>query len=277
MNSFNGRLQTASTADRDPFVEYYAKESISETTLQRFEAVRSAVLREMTRQGRTPGSLDVADIGCGAGTQCLIWARQGHRVHGLDINRELMELGRHRAREAGFDIEFRDGSATDLPFASESMDVCLVPELLEHVADWESCLDEFARVLRPGGLLYLSTTNRLCPKQAEFNLPLYSWYPRPLQRRYERLAVTTRPELANFAKYPAVHWFTFYSLRDALTARGFEPGRDRFDLVDLSSRGALARITVNTLRALPPLRWLGHVLTPYSVVLACKQRAPKAA
>jgi 2-polyprenyl-6-hydroxyphenyl methylase/3-demethylubiquinone-9 3-methyltransferase len=207
----------------------------------------------------------------------MIWARHGHRVHGLDINRELMELGRQRAREATLDIKFCDGSATDLPFASESMDVCLVPELLEHVADWQRCLDEFARVLRPRGLLYLSTTNRLCPKQAEFNLPLYSWFPRPLQRYYEHLAVTTRPELANFAKYPAVHWFTFYSLREALVARGFEPGRDRFDLIDLSSRGVLARMTVNALRAVPPLRWLGHVLTPYSVILASKRRIPNPA
>jgi 2-polyprenyl-3-methyl-5-hydroxy-6-metoxy-1,4-benzoquinol methylase len=55
------------------------------------------------------------------------------------------------------------------------MDVCLLPELLEHVADWQSCLNEAARVLRPGGLLYLSTTNVLCPRQQEFNLPLYSF------------------------------------------------------------------------------------------------------
>ena len=76
------------------------------------------------------------------------------------------------------------------------MDVCLLPELLEHVADWQSCLKEAPRVLRSGGLLYLSTTNVLRPRQEEFNLPLYSWYPGPLKRYCERLAMTTRPALA---------------------------------------------------------------------------------
>lgn len=267
-----GAAPQAPSAAHDPFVEYYARESVTQSTLERFEAVRGAVVRELARH-RAPAALDVADIGCGAGTQCMIWARHGHRVHGLDINRQLLELGAARAREVGVDIDFRVGSATELPFASASMDVCLVPELLEHVADWEKCLDEFARVLRPGGLLYLSTTNRLCPQQAEFNLPLYSWYPRPLQRYYERLAVTTRPALANFAKFPAVHWFTFYSLRAALVVRGFEPGRDRFDLIDLAGRGWLARTVVAAVRNLPPLRRVGHVLTPYSVILARKRPA----
>jgi ubiquinone/menaquinone biosynthesis C-methylase UbiE len=259
--------------EADPFVEYYAKESATAETLLRFEAVRGAVMRELKRLGRQSARLEVADIGCGAGTQCALWARQGHRVHGLDINSQLVKLGRERARDEGLAIEFRVGSATALPFADVSMDVCLVPELLEHVQEWELCLNEFARILRPGGLLYLSTTSRLCPVQAEFDLPLYSWYPAPLKRRYERLAMTTRPELAGHAKFPAVHWFSFYSLRDALIARGFDPGRDRFDLIDLERRGALARAAVHTIRAVPLLRWVGHVCTPYSVILASKRSA----
>ena len=101
------------------------------------------------------------------------------------------------------------------------MSVCL-PELLEHVPDWETCLREAARSLDPGGLLYLSTTNVLCPVQSEFNLPLYSWYPGFIKRRYERLAVTTRPAIANYAKYPAVNWFTFYRLRDYLASTGLQ-------------------------------------------------------
>ena len=84
------------------------------------------------------------------------------------------------------------------------MDVALLPELLEHVANWQDCLNEAARIVKPGGLLYLSTTSWLCPMQQEFNLPLYSWYPGFLKRKYERLAVTTRPEIANHCKYPCL-------------------------------------------------------------------------
>src|SRR5205807_1840429 len=152
----------------------------------------------------------------------------GHKVRALDVNEPLIDLARRRAQGQGLDIAFEVGSATALPWAPASMDVCLLPELLEHVADWQACLREASRILRPGGLLYISTTNVLCPLQEEFNLPAYSWYPTSLKRHCERLAVTTRQSLANHAKYPAVNWFSFYSLRDWLTALDFKC-YDRFD------------------------------------------------
>src|SRR5262249_8427689 len=166
---------------------------------------------------------------------------------------------------------FRVGSAVELPWADDSMDVCLVPELLEHVAEWKTCLHEFARILRPTGILFLTTTNKLCPIQQEFNLPLYSWYPAPLKRHYERLAVTTRAELVNFARYPAVNWFSFYSLRAVLTPAGFQC-MDRFDVMDLSKKSTLARLIVSVVQAVSCLRWLAHVATPSTTVVAIKGR-----
>jgi len=251
------------------FVEYYSRQSQSLETRRRFTSIRDAVLRivRMNESDRSP--LDVVDIGCGAGMLTMIWAESGHRAHGLDVNRQLLELGRQRAVEAGLNVDFRIGSGVELPWGDESMDVCLALGFLEHVAPWETCLDEFIRVLRPGGVLFLSTTNKLCPIQQEFNLPLYSWYPRPLKRRYEKLASSARPELANYASYPAVNWFTFYSLRDSLAARRCR-SLDRFDLVDLSDKGPVRRIIIHAVRRIVPLRWLAHVATPYTIVAAIK-------
>ncbi|HQT26446.1 MAG TPA: class I SAM-dependent methyltransferase, partial [Burkholderiales bacterium] len=137
----------------------------------------------------------------GAGTQCRLWAKHNYSVTGVDVNQPLIELARSRAAEEGLPITFKVGSATDIPIEDNAVDLCLVPELLEHVADWESCVREFARITKPGGMIFLSTTNVLCPVQQEFTLPFYSWYPSFLKRRYEKLSVTTRPELANYAKY----------------------------------------------------------------------------
>lgn len=150
------------------------------------------------------------------------------------------------------------------------MDVCLLPELLEHVEDWQSCLREAARVLKPGGVLYLSTTNVLCPKQQEFNLPLYSWYPRFLKRRYERLAITTRPELANYARYPAVHWFSFYGFSSFLAGYNIR-SYDRFDMLNIDKMGIVPRLAVAMIRTLPPLRFIGHVLTTNTILFGVKK------
>jgi SAM-dependent methyltransferase len=149
------------------------------------------------------------------------------------------------------------------------MDVCVLPELLEHVAEWRLCLNECARILRPSGILYITTSNKLCPVQYEFSLRMYSWYPAWLKRRYERLATTTRPELANFAQYPAVNWFTFFGLRRDLGNLGFSC-LDRFDLLRTASPGRVKRLILHAIAVFPPLHWLAHVATPYTVVVAVK-------
>ena len=252
----------------DQFYEYYAEQSASDESIARAKRTRELVLR-LRGYDRASGPLNVLDIGSNAGTFSMLWAEDGHNVIGVDINERLIHLAIERAKGAGADVDFRVGSATDLPVESESVDVCISPELLEHVAEWEKCLDEFARVLKPNGTLFLTTTNKLCPRQMEFNLPLYSWYPGFAKRYFERLAVTTRPSLANYATYPAVNWFSFYSLRDELQKRGMS-SLDRFDVMDLASASRIKLSVVAIIRRFALVRWVAQACTPSSIVVATK-------
>ncbi len=237
--------------------------------VERFRRIRDRLLRTLDTADRQR-ALHVADIGCGIGVQCEVWAERGHVVHGLDIDASLVEAARSRSACSGLCMEFRAGTAESLPWPDESMDLCLAVEVLEHVERWERCLDEIVRILRPGGLLYVSTTNRLCPMQQEFNLPFYSWYPAPLKRRYERLSRSSHPHLARHTTYPAVNWFTFYQLRAALRQRGLQ-SRDRFDMIALEHKGPWARGVIRFVRQVRLARWLGHVATPYTALLARKE------
>ncbi len=255
---------------QDEFVKYYEAASVTPETMARFRSVKRSVEALLASRGRTTHSLDVLDVGCGAATQCIMWAQDGYRMHGLDINDGLIAIGRKRAQEAGQQIELRVGTATQLPWPTASMDVCLAPELLEHVADWQSCLDESVRVLRPGGILYISTTNKLCPSQSEFDLPFYSWYPDSMKKRYEKLAVTTRPEIVSHAKYPAVNWFTFGSLARAFAERGMQ-ALSRFELADTRGRPAPQRLVLSLLKGSGGVRWLTEWVTPYTIIFGVKR------
>jgi len=271
MNSEASKTTTWDHSSDQNFVDYYAHQSLSTETAQRFTLVRDKSLRLVEKlNGGITAKLCVADIGCGPGMQAQLWAERGHKVFGLDINAPFIEIARQRAEDAELVIQFDVGSATELPYPDASMDVALLPELLEHVVDWQGCLDEAIRILKPGGLLYLSTTNWLCPVQQEFNLPLYSWYPGFIKRRYEHLAVTTRPEIANYCKYPAVNWFSFYSLAAYLRKHGFR-SLNRFDMIETEGKGALIRLMLSLAKIFPSLNFIGQVLTPGSIVFAIKE------
>ena len=254
----------------DPrFVEYYEQESRSERARERARGILSAVMRARRKHGVPTDRLRVADIGCNAGTQSRVWLEVGHRVSGLDISRDLVAIARQRNAEFGDKATFEVGSATSLHWADDTFDVCLLPELLEHVDDWESCVREAVRVLRPGGSIYLSTTNVLCPVQQEFTLPAYSWYPGWVKRRVVARAMSDAPQLANFASYPAVHWFSPYGLERFLRDLSVRT-MDRFDLIDTQQRGAASTSLIWAIRTLPPLRFVGHCLTPGTTVVGQK-------
>jgi 2-polyprenyl-3-methyl-5-hydroxy-6-metoxy-1,4-benzoquinol methylase len=257
----------------DPrFKAYYEEKSASPAARAHFVRIRDKALGILAQQFPGTTKFDALDIGCNAGTQACVWAELGHRVRGLDVNGPLLEVARARAQAEGLDIGFDLGTATALSYDDDSVHACMMLELLEHVQDWESCVKEAVRVVKPGGVLYLSTTNALCPKQQEFNLPMYSWYPGALKRHCEKLSVTTRPEWVNHARYPAVHWFTFFGLRDYLAQLGMR-SMDRFDLVDDSRLGASGRAVMWGLRHIKPLRLAGHVMTPGTAIMAVKERS----
>lgn len=266
-----GDVAEFDTSSHESFYEYYKAQSLSPATVQRFQGIADVVLRTW---GPTSEPLAVLDIGCGAGTQSRFWSDHGHRYVGVDINEPLIRLARERAVAERRAARFEVSSATRLPFDDASFDVCLLPELLEHIADWQTCLDEALRVLRPGGLMYISTSSWLCPKQQEFNLPAYSWYPGFVKRYIEKRVLTDWPAIVNYVKYPAVNWFSFYQLRRYLGARGFSAS-DRFDVMRLDDKPAAARMLVGLMRKLPPLRFLGHVMTPATIVVARRHGGPR--
>lgn len=249
------------------FVDYYAHESLSDSGVQRLEGIFHCIQRKL--ENRSLQQLDVVDIGCGAGTLSMIWARNGHNVHGIDVNEALLAIAKQRAEKERLVIEFVLGSATNLPWQNESMDICIAPELLEHVPEWEKCLSEFIRILKPNGILFISTTNKLCPKQYEFNLPFYGWYPNKLKCYYENLARTTRPEIAGYAKYPAVNWFSFYQLKKEFSDMGLD-AFDRFDIMDTANKSSLQKFLIKLINQSPVFRYLAHMASPGLTIIGVK-------
>ena len=119
-------------------------------------------LLEAEHQARYRLALDlvpgrrVLDAGCGVGWGSELLRRAGAAsVVGVDISDEALADARRRAPEC----EFVPGDLRKLPFADGEFDAVVCMEALEHTDDVSGTLDQLARVLRPDGVLLVSSPN----------------------------------------------------------------------------------------------------------------------
>ncbi len=160
----------------------------------------------------TPGQARILDVGCGDGFATGVAAARlpGHRFAGLDWSAPSLRLARDRGvavLQAGLDVS--------LPIRSASVDVVIMSEVIEHLVDTDSAIEEAHRVLKPGGSLLLSTPN------------LAAWYNRAL------LAIGVQPVFSEVSLRSVfgrpgnqvaghLHMFTRRALVEFLAAYGLE-------------------------------------------------------
>ncbi len=101
----------------------------------------------------------VLEIGCGSGTFTGSLAERFEHLTAIDISDPLVEAA--RARHPGVEFRIMDAHSTEFPEAS--FDAVVGCSVLHHL-DWARALEEFHRVLRPGGLLRFSEPNLLNPQ-----------------------------------------------------------------------------------------------------------------
>jgi len=99
------------------------------------------------------GTLDALDVGCGTGFLSLELARRGHRVSGIDFAPQMLAEARKKAAAQGVAVRFEEGDAEQLPFAEGSFDLVMTRHVLWTLPHPEQAIDEWIRVLRPGGRL----------------------------------------------------------------------------------------------------------------------------
>lgn len=102
----------------------------------------------------------VVDVACGTGDLTLKFAAKSSDVVGIDFTYEMLPIARRKSA-ASHAATFINGDALNLPLPDASADIISIAFGIRNVQNWQACIKEFTRVLRPGGRMII----------LEFSLP----------------------------------------------------------------------------------------------------------
>jgi 2-polyprenyl-6-hydroxyphenyl methylase / 3-demethylubiquinone-9 3-methyltransferase len=136
--------------------------------LHRLNPVRIGYIRDQAARhwqrdaisGRPLDGLSLLDIGCGGGLLFEPMARLGASVTGIDAAARNIAVARLHAEGQALAVDYRQNTAELLAEQGAQYDIVLALEIVEHVADIDLFLRSCGRLVKPGGLLFLSTLNR---------------------------------------------------------------------------------------------------------------------
>jgi 2-polyprenyl-6-hydroxyphenyl methylase/3-demethylubiquinone-9 3-methyltransferase len=109
---------------------------------------------------RPLAGLTAADIGCGGGLVAEPLCRMGAAVTGVDAGPENIRVATAHAKKQRLDIDYRAATVETVARSGKRFDIVTALEIVEHVSDVPLFMEACCKIVKPGGLLVMSTLNR---------------------------------------------------------------------------------------------------------------------
>lgn len=194
--------------------DYYEK-SQYRTKRRTFVNARHDLIVSLLSQLSVPPEVRILDAGCGPGNLVPEFARRFRRVFAMDASPRMLDIARSNGTQFT-NVTYQVGSIDALPYADASFDVVCSAGVIEYLQHWDGSLKEMHRILKPGGILILPTTNALAPAH---------WL-RPVMEPIARLKFVSRM----FGIEPGTYKLWYHRIpefKSTIQACGFEPVSER--------------------------------------------------
>jgi len=212
-----------------------------------------------------PAGTKILEIGCSQANASLLLAEAGYTAIGLDLQAEALQYARRKYEHGLFYPVV--GSADALPVRPNSFDAAILGELLEHCADPQTIVRQAQTVVKPGGILVITTPNG---NYRGSHQPLYS----------PELASVEQLDSQQFGPAGEDHLFAFSreALVELLTACGLRILRCGY------TGSVVYSDQLRALKRLLPVRWLEllsslinklpwlNKLLSYTLVAICRKK-----
>ena len=103
----------------------------------------------------------VLDVGCGAGTDLVRFAKGGALVSGVDISPSAVALARQNFSQQSLEADLREADGEHLPYADGTFDLVFAHGVLQYTPNSRALVEECRRVLKPGGDAIFQVYNRI--------------------------------------------------------------------------------------------------------------------
>lgn len=266
-------------AEAHPGLEQLALEKFV-ATLESHGDETARIDRLFARLGRLvdlSARKNVVVLGCGPRPQTVRFlSEKNFNVVGVEPVASFVRSAREYLGANELVVE---GAAERIPLASESQHLVFCDSVLEHVVSPSKSLDEMMRVLAPGGIAFITTTNRykfsFKGQNGEYRYRFFNWLPKLVKECLVFQHLHYDPRLANYTQLPAVHWFTYAELCAIGREAGFAQFYSLLDLLDADDPAIKHSRTkqwlVNKLKFKPWLRALALTQKGDTIIMLKKQ------
>jgi len=167
---------------------------------------------------------NILDIGSGKGNFLIECADKGYSAVGVEINIKKIRKAFKKAESLNLKLKIIHKAIEKSEFPNNSFDFINVAEVIEHVKEPEKVLNKMSKILKKGGVAYVSAHNRFGFYDTHFHVYFLGWMPRFLSDFYLSLLRKHKDyeKSVDYQSIKDMHYYTFNKFQEIATNFGFE-------------------------------------------------------